>query len=469
MPDGILFVPGQEPGTRMQEVSVSQTREEMKAYQSPRGTRDILPDEAVVWRYVERKAEEIARRYGHGEIRPPTFEETGLFERGVGAATDIVEKEIYRLQQKESGSDLALRPEATASTVRAYLQHGLANRPQPVKLYSLVTVFRYDRPQAGRYREFRQFNIEAIGDEDPLVDAEVIAVLWRYLEELGLKDLTIQLNSIGDPVCRPGYIKALVEYYEPHEAELCADDRRRLRTAPLRLLDCKVPSCQPLANAAPRTVDYLCDDCAAHFDGLKQHLDAMGLPYELTHRLVRGLDYYTRTVFEVVPPKVGSQSTIGGGGRYDGLAEILGGKHTPAVGFAAGMDRIILNLREQGCPLPAPETPDVFFAPLGEEAKLIASRLAEQARGAGLAAVVGTGDRSMRARLRQAGTSGARLAIILGDDEVTNKQATVKNLAGGEQETVSFADLVSYLGSRYGSSSLGSNGRPDGNGQEAAS
>jgi histidyl-tRNA synthetase len=444
----------------MQEVSVSQAREEMKAYQSPRGTRDILPDEAVVWRYVERKAEEVARRYGHGEIRPPTFEETGLFERGVGAATDIVEKEIYRLAQKESGADLALRPEATASTVRAYLQHGLSSRPQPVKLYSLVNVFRYDRPQAGRYREFRQFNIESIGDDDPLVDAEVIGVLWRYLEELGLRDLTILLNSIGDPACRPGYIEALVAYYEPHEAELCADDRRRLKTAPLRLLDCKVPTCQPLANAAPRTVDYLCEPCAAHFEGLKGYLDAMRLPYELTPRLVRGLDYYTRTVFEVVPPKTGSQATIGGGGRYDGLAEILGGKHTPAVGFAAGMDRIILNMREQGCSLPTAEIPDVFFAPLGDEAKQIAAGLAEQARGAGLAVLVGTGDRSMRARMRQAGTSGARLAVILGDDEIRERKATVKSLTGGDQELVSFSDLATYLASVPLAST---------NGQEAAS
>jgi histidyl-tRNA synthetase len=414
-------------------------------YQSPRGTQDILPEDAVVWRHVERRAEAIARRFGHSEIRTPTFEETSLFERGVGAGTDVVEKEIYRLERKESGADLALRPEATASTMRAYLQHGMASRPQPVKLYSVLTVFRYDRPQAGRYREFRQYNVEAIGDDDPLVDAEVISVLWRFLEDLGLRDLTIQLNSIGDPVCRPGYIEALVAYYESHESELCHDCRRRLHTSPLRLLDCKVPSCQPLANGAPRTVDYLCDACAAHFASLRGYLEAMGLPYELTPRLVRGLDYYTRTVFEVVPPRVGSQATIGGGGRYDGLAEIVGGKHTPAVGFAAGMDRIILNMREQGCWLPTAETPDVFFAPLGDEAKLVAARLAEQARRDGLAVVVGTGDRGMRARMRQANTSGARLAVILGDDEIRDQRATVKNLAGGDQNVVPFADLNTYL------------------------
>ena len=437
-------------------------------YQSPRGTQDILPEDAVVWRHVERRAEAIARRYGHSEIRTPTFEETSLFERGVGAGTDVVEKEIYRLERKESGPDLALRPEATASTMRAYLQHGMASRPQPVRLYSVVTVFRYDRPQAGRYREFRQFNIEAIGDEDPLIDAEVIGVLWRFLEDLGLRELTIQLNSIGDPTCRPGFIKALVAYYEPHEAELCADDRRRLRTNPLRLLDCKVPGCQPLANAAPRTIDYLCEPCAEHFESLKGYLDAMGLPYVLTPRLVRGLDYYTRTVFEVVPPRIGSQATIGGGGRYDGLAEIVGGKHTPAVGFAAGMDRIILNMREQGCSIPSGETPDVFFAPLGPEAKLVAAQLAEQVRQDGFDAVVGTGDRSMRARMRQAGSSGARLAVILGDDEIRQQRATVKNLAGGDQQDVPFSELAAFLAHAHES-----NGRTDGrssaNGEEAAS
>jgi histidyl-tRNA synthetase len=420
--------------------------EEDFVYQSPRGTQDILPEDTVVWRHVERHAEATARRFGYAEIRTPTFEETGLFERGVGQGTDIVDKEIYRLQRKETGTDLALRPEATASIVRAYLQHGMASRPQPVKLFALLTAFRYDRPQAGRYREFRQFDIEAIGDEDPLVDAEVIGVLWRFLEDLGLRDLTIQLNSIGDPTCRPSYIQALVAYYEPHESELCGDCRRRLRTSPLRLLDCKNPVCQPFANNAPRTIDHLCAPCEAHFASLQRYLEVMGLPYELTPRLVRGLDYYTRTVFEVVPPRVGSQAAIGGGGRYDGLAEVLGGKHTPGVGFAAGLDRIILNMREQGCPLPLAEAPDVFFAPLGDEAKLVAARLAEEARRDGLAVVIGTGDRGMRARMRQANSSGARLAVILGDDELREQRATVKNLAGGEQQAVPFADLTTYLG-----------------------
>jgi histidyl-tRNA synthetase len=413
-------------------------------YQAPRGTQDILPENTAVWRHVERCAEATARRYGYGEIRTPTFEDTGLFLRGVGEGTDIVDKEIYRFEDK-GGADIALRPEATAPTVRAYLQHGMSSRPQPVKLFSLVNVFRYDRPQAGRYREFRQFNVEAIGDEDPLLDAEVIGVLWSFLSDLGLRDLTVLLNSIGDPVCRPGYIQALVAYFAPHEADLCGDCRRRLQTNPLRLLDCKVPSCQPFLKDAPRTIDHLCDPCAAHFAAVRDYLEAAGLPFVLESRLVRGLDYYTRTVFEVVPPRVGAQATIGGGGRYDGLAEIVGGRHTPAVGFAAGMDRIILNLREQGCPLPPPDAPDVFIAAIGPAAKLTAFRLAGEIRQIGLATVVGAGERGMRARLRQADSSGAKVVVILGEDELRDKQATVKNLAGGEQERVSFAGLGKHV------------------------
>jgi histidyl-tRNA synthetase len=413
-------------------------------YQSPRGTQDILPEEAVIWRYVEARAAEQARRFGYGEIRTPTFEEAGLFLRGVGAGTDIVEKEIYRFQDK-GGTDLALRPEGTASVVRAYLERGLASRPQPVKLYSLITVFRYDRPQAGRYREFRQFNVEAIGDADPLADAEVIAILWRFLEDLGLRGLRILLNSIGDRACRPGFIRALVAYYEPHEAEICADCRRRLRTNPLRLLDCKNAQCQPLIEGAPQTLDHLCADCRTHFEALRAYLEAMDLPYEITPRLVRGLDYYTRTVFEVVPPIAGAQATIGGGGRYDGLAEEIGGKPTPGVGFAAGLDRIILNLKEQDCRLPAPEVPDVFFAPLGDEAKRRAAELADGLRRHELAAVVGMGDRSMKARLRQADASGARWTVILGEDELRDEVATVKDLRDGAQERVPFSDLARYL------------------------
>ena len=418
-------------------------------YQSPRGTQDIVPEDAAAWRYVERHAVDAARRFGYGEIRTPTFEDASLFLRGVGEGTDIVDKEIYRFQDK-GGSDLALRPEGTASIVRAYLQHGMASRPQPVKLYSLITVYRYDRPQAGRYREFRQFDIESIGEEDALADAEVIAVLWRFLESVGLRDLTVLLNSIGDPICRPEYVRALAAYYEPHTDAICADDRRRLESNPLRLLDCKLPGCQPIIAGAPRITDYLCAPCERHFAQLKGYLEGMDIPYELTPRLVRGLDYYTRTVFEVVPPTVGAQATIGGGGRYDGLAELLGGKHTPAVGFASGMERIILNLREQGVALPDAEVPRVFLAPVGKDeagdaAKARAITLADRLRSRDVATQIGMGERSMKSRLRQASASGARLVVIIGEEELREEHATVKDLQNGEQGRVPFDRLVEYL------------------------
>jgi histidyl-tRNA synthetase len=418
-------------------------------FQSPRGTRDILPDEATVWRFVEGRALQTAARYGYGELRPPTFEDASLFLRGVGEGTDIVDKEIYRFEDK-GGSDLALRPEATASVMRAYLQHGMASLPQPVRVASIVNVFRYDRPQAGRYREFRQFNVEAIGDVDPVIDAEVIAILWRFLDGLGLRGLTILLNSIGDGDDRPNFIAALQAHYRPHVDKVCGDCRRRAETNPLRLLDCKNAPCQPFIASAPRTLDFLSAENERHFANLRRYLDVMGLPYEITPTLVRGLDYYTRTVFEVVPPSVGSQSTIGGGGRYDGLAQQIGGKYTPGVGFAAGLDRIILNMREQGCALPEPERPSVFFAALGDEAKVVAADLSERARQAGLATMVGSGDRGMRARMRQADGSGATVAVILGDDEIRDRRAAVKDLRGGDQQVVDFDDLASHLAARLG-------------------
>ena len=267
-------------------------------FQAPRGTQDILPEAATRWRALEGAVRRRAELHDFGEIRTPTFEDLALFLRGVGEATDIVEKEIYAFEDK-GGDRLALRPEATASVVRAYLQHGLFNQPQPVRLYSILSVFRYDRPQAGRYREFHQLNCEALGEDDPVVDAELVTLLWRLLEDLGLQQLSIQLNSIGDGACRPAFIAALVSYYQQHLDEICADDRRRLETNPMRLLDCKLPRCQPIIEGAPRTVDFLCEACGDHFERLQVFLRDEALPFELNPRLVRGLDYYTRTVFEV--------------------------------------------------------------------------------------------------------------------------------------------------------------------------
>jgi histidyl-tRNA synthetase len=363
----------------------------------------------------------------------------------VGDSTDIVEKEIYSFADK-GGDQLALRPEATASVVRAYLQHGLFNQSQPVRLYSFVNAFRYDRPQAGRFREFHQFNCEAIGEADPLVDADVIALLWRlYADDLGLRGLSLQLNSIGDPVCRPGFIEALVAYYRERLDRTCADCRRRLETNPLRLLDCKQPGCQPLIEGAPRTVDHLCGDCAEHFERLQSYLRAVGIEFVVNPRLVRGLDYYTRTVFEVWPPEVGGQSTLGGGGRYDGLAEQLGGRPTPGVGFATGLERMLLNLERQGQTKEGLATDMTFLVPLGQPARLELQKLADQLRSGGCAAVLAVGERSLRAQLRQANALGARWAVITGDQELESRSVSLRDLASGEQESMPLGTVVARI------------------------
>ena len=297
-------------------------------YQAPKGTQDILPEDEPYWAFVEHAMRRQARLANYGEIRTPTFEDTGVFARGVGAGTDIVDKEMYTFLDK-GGDSMTLRPEATAGIMRAYLQRGMASRPQPVKLYMLLNTFRYDRPQKGRFREFRQIDFEAIGEADPLIDAELVALQWRLYAELGLRSLSLQVNSIGDRVCRPAYVTRLAEYFRQHLDGLCEDCRRRLETNPLRLLDEKRPECQAVLNGAPQSADHLCDDCRTHFETWLSYLETAGLPFAINPRLVRGLDYYTRSVWEVWPRAAGAQSTLGGGGRYDGLAEQLGGRPTP--------------------------------------------------------------------------------------------------------------------------------------------
>jgi histidyl-tRNA synthetase len=413
-------------------------------YQAPRGTQDILPEDAVFWDYVESAARAQARLYGYAEIRTPTFEATGLFLRGVGGSTDIVEKEMYSFQDK-GGGDLTLRPEGTASIVRAYLEHGMASRPQPVRLFTFVNCFRYDRPQRGRYREFHQWDCEAIGEIDPLVDAEMIALLWRFYEALGLRGLTLQLNSIGDPNCRPAYLEQLKTYYRGRGDELCGDCRRRLETNPLRLLDCKNASCQSAIAGAPRLLDALCAECAEHFAALQRYLGDLGIGFDVNTRLVRGLDYYTKTVFEVWPAEVGAQSAVGGGGRYDGLAEQLGGRPTPAIGFATGIERIILNLKQQEVPVPPPPAPLAFVVTSGEAARERAVTLGDRLRRERIPTLVATGNRSFRAQMRQAGNSGAAWTVMLGDDELAKGEAKLKNMATGDEEFVPFDAVPARL------------------------
>ncbi len=412
-------------------------------YQAPRGTTDIVPAEQRYWRYVEQEAVRICQLYGYSRMDSPTFEDTGLFTRSVGQGTDIVEKEMYTFDDK-GGNSMTLRPEGTAPVCRAYLEHGMQNLPQPVKLYYFASVFRYERPQAGRLREHHQFGCEAIGEADPALDAEVIEMAWRFFQSLGMQGLSLQINSIGCPRCRPEFLKQLREYYTARVDQLCPDCRSRLERSPLRLLDCKQRQCQPLAAAAPKGVDQLCPECAAHFEKVKAYLGALSIPFQVNHRLVRGLDYYTRTVFEVQPEAEGGQSTIGAGGRYDNLIEELGGKPTPAIGFATGIERIILNLKRQSVPVPELPGPSVYVAHTGEYAAE-ALKIASELRLAGIAALCATSGRSLKAQLRQANSSGVRFTLILGEQEINTDTVVLRDMASARETKVPRTELVARL------------------------
>jgi histidyl-tRNA synthetase len=410
-------------------------------YQAPRGTQDILPDDEAYWQFVETEMRRQAHLGNYGEIRTPTFEETGVFARGVGATTDIVEKEMYTFLDK-GGDSMTLRPEATAGIVRAYLQRGMASRPQPVKLYMLLNTFRYDKPQKGRFREFHQIDFEAIGEADPLIDAELVALQWRLYADMGLRNLSLQVNSIGDPKCRPAYIAALKDYFRQHLEGLCEECRRRLETNPLRLLDEKRPECQAVLHGAPKSADHLCDECRSHFEAWLGYLEAAGLQYMLNSRLVRGLDYYTRSVWEVWPPVAGAQSTIGGGGRYDGLAEQLGGRHTPGVGFATGVERIILELKDQHVEVPPVRELIAYVVYRDEGAKRVAFEIVELLRRERISVDMTFGDRALRKQLASADRAGARFALVVGDE---SDLIGVKDLRSGDQRDMARGDVVWVL------------------------
>jgi len=413
-------------------------------YQAARGTQDILPPEQPYWRYLEKAIAEITRLYGYQRIDTPTFEETSLFTRSVGEGTDIVDKEMYTFDDK-GGKSMTLRPEGTAPVCRAYVQHGMSSLPQPVKLYYIASFFRYDRPQAGRLREYHQFGYEVFGDDDPALDAEVIDMAWNFYKSIGLEKINLQLNSIGCKACRPQYLTNLKEYYKQYAAQLCNDCQNRLEKNPLRLLDCKQESCQGFAENAPHGIDRLCPDCAAHFKQLQKYLGLLQIPFQLNHRLVRGLDYYTRTVFEIQPEVEGGQSTIGGGGRYDGLIEELGGKATPAIGFATGMERIILNLKSQGINIPEPFALQVYIAYLGDAARDEAIKLTANLRRAGISTAVSSGSKSLKSQLRQANTLGALYTVIIGEEEVKAGTAALRHMADATQETIAIGDLAGKL------------------------
>jgi len=413
-------------------------------YQAPRGTFDILPQEQAYWRYVEQNAFNVCQLYGYERIDTPAFEDAGLFIRSVGEGTDIVDKEMYVFEDR-GGNKLALIPEGTAAICRAYVEHGMHNLPQPVKLYYIASTFRYERPQAGRYRQHHQFGCEAFGDDNPALDAEVIALAWQFYGTLGLKGLSINLNSIGCKECRPGYLTALKDHYADHTDKLCPDCKNRLVKNPMRLLDCRNPSCQPIADSAPMSINYLCPECEQQFNQLNRYLDLLEITYGVNHRLVRGFDYYTRTVFEIQPEAEGSQSSLGGGGRYDGLIEELGGKPTPAVGFAAGIERIILNLKNQNVPVPPLPKPQVYIAHIGDDARDEAIKLASKLRQGGIGVIQATANRSLKAQLRQANSSSVRHAVIIGEQELETGTVILRDMANARQETIPLDQLQGKL------------------------
>jgi histidyl-tRNA synthetase len=418
----------------------------MPTFRAPRGTRDVLPAERAAFIRLERIGADLAARYGYRPIETPMFEQIAVFERGVGAVTDIVEKELFRLAPRtEDGEAWALRPEPTAGIVRAYIQHGMQTLPQPVKLTLTGPMFRYDRPQAGRFRQFWQFDVEAIGDPGPAIDAEIVELADRFYREVGIVDPEIHLNSIGDAACRPAYVEELAAYYRGHLERLPQLERERLDRSPLRLLDSKEPVMAELNAGAPLITDRLCGPCAEHFAGVRAHLDALGLAYRLEPRLVRGLDYYTRTAFEVYPRGVaGQQSALGGGGRYDGLVELLGGKPTPGIGFGLGLDRILLALDAQGHAPAAEGAPVAVVVGADPAATSDRLRIASLLRGAGIAARAELGLRKLGKQLESAARERAHFAVILGD-ELADGQVQLKDLEAGSQKLVAVDDLVREL------------------------
>ena len=404
--------------------------------QKIKGTIDVLPDETPLYRKIESVMREQATLYGFGEIRTPTFENTELFERGVGDTTDVVQKEMYTFVDRDENRRISLRPEGTASVVRALLEHGCQSEPMPLKYFYLINCFRHEAPQAGRSREFFQFGAELFGAESPAADATMIALASSVFSRLGLSGITLHLNSIGCKKCRAGYRSALVSYFGGRRDELCDTCKTRLEKNPLRLLDCKSPICSAIAKSAPKTVDYLCDDCKAHFDSLTRLLDGMGIAYVIDPAIVRGLDYYTRTVFEFIADGIGAQSTVCGGGRYDGLVEELGGAPMPAIGFAMGITRVILALRAQGIADPTPATPRLYIAALGDRASLAASVITERLRRSGAFVECDLVGRSLKAQMKYANKIGADYALILGDNELDSRRASLRDMKNSTQTEV---------------------------------
>ena len=408
---------------------------------APRGTKDILPDTVGDWNYIEKEIRELCRRFGYSEIRTPIFEHTELFQRGIGEGTDVVDKEMYTFTDRGDRS-ITLRPENTASAVRAYLQNKLYAESNLVKLFYIGSMFRYDRPQAGRMREFHQFGVEALGEANPAVDAEVILLAMSLLEGFGLKDLELSINSVGCPKCRSQYRTMLQDFFRDKLDDLCEDCRSRFDRSPLRILDCKKDSDKSYMADAPKITDCLCEECGDHFQKLQQHLTNAGVKFQHDPRLVRGLDYYTKTAFEIKYPPLGAQSAVAGGGRYDGLIEEMGGNPTPAVGFATGLERLLLALESQNLLPEKHRSVDAYVVALGENAQAEGFKLLNSLRRAGLSAAMDFAGRSMKAQMKQANKLNASYAIILGDDEIAEGVAMVRSMSDSSQEKIAMESVV---------------------------
>lgn len=403
--------------------------------QKPKGTKDILPQDIGEWQFVEKTAREICQKRGFKEIRIPTFEETQLFARGVGDTTDVVQKEMYTFEDRDGGS-LTLRPEGTAGVARAVIENGLAGDTMPLKLFYIINCFRHERPQAGRYREFYQFGVELFGASTPSADTELIALADDVLRTVGIKNTELHINSIGCPECRPRYKAALVEYFNKHTDELCDTCRSRLATNPLRILDCKSPICSEIASHAPATVDNLCDACSSHFDGVKTRLELLKIPYKVDPHIVRGLDYYSRTVFEFITTGIGAQSTVCGGGRYDGLVEQIGGPKLPGIGFAAGINRLVLSMQNGSNYSPIDDAPALYIATLGETAAVRAIKLTSELREKGFSVECDIVGRSLKAQMKYANKIAARYVLMLGDSELEKGIAQLRNMSDSSQVDV---------------------------------
>ena len=402
---------------------------------APKGTMDILPQNSYKWQYIEEEIRKICREFGVKEVRTPVFEHTELFQRGVGDTTDVVEKEMYTFNDKGDRS-ITLRPEGTAGAVRSFIEHGMFNDPQPTKLYYLISCYRYEKPQAGRYREFHQFGVEYFGTQSPATDAEMISLPWLLYKRLGLKNLTLNINSIGCPKCRKEYNEKLKNYLKSRYDDLCETCKNRFDRNPMRILDCKSPICKEIVEGAPLLIDCICDECSEHFEAVKKYLTCMDIPFNIDPLIVRGLDYYTKTVFEITAKNENSNGTICGGGRYDGLVEELGGGFVPACGFALGMERLILTMEEQGIEIENTQKVQLYVGHIGDENSFHAQKLVAQLRSLGISADRDHLGRSVKAQMKYANKLGVKYSLILGDDEVANKKAKLKNMDEGIETEV---------------------------------